>query len=377
MTEKKVLHISEEYPIRIAQIMGKMNSGGVESFIMNYYRNINRDKIQFDFIVDNDSLIPQKEEIEKLGGRIIKIPPYQHIFKYMISLIKIFKNNDYKIVHSHLNTLSIFPLFCAKLAKVPTRIAHSHSTSNKKEKFRNVLKSILKPFSKIFATNYFACSEHAGRWLFGNKAFEDGRVIILTNAIDTEKFKFNTKVRKKIREELNITDKFIIGHVGRFNKQKNHEFLIETFKEVYKERKDAVLLLIGEGPLEEDIKRKVKNMNLEKVVYFLGTKDNVNDYMQAMDIFCFPSLYEGLGMVAIEAQINNLYVIASNEIPKEAEISNKIIFLSLNKDIWKENILNLKYLDRENIELDNSNYEIHTASKKLEKIYMGLLGFEE
>lgn len=372
MAKEKNVQLTQT-PIRIAQIMGKMNSGGVESFILNYYRNIDKNKIQFDFIVDEDSQLPQKKEIEELGGKIIKIPPYQHIFKYMHSLIKVLKKNNYKIVHSHLNTLSVFPLLCAKISNVPIRIAHSHSTSNKKEKFRNILKSILKPFSKVFATNYFACSEHAGRWLFGNKAFKEGKVIILNNAIDMEKFKFNSKIRNELRKQLNIENKLVIGQVGRFNKQKNHEFLIDVFKEIHDNRTDSILLLIGDGPLEENIKQKVKNMNLENAVYFLGAKNNVNDYMQSMDVFCLPSLYEGLGMVAIEAQVSDLYVFCSTEVPKEAKITDEITFLELDKEIWKEKILSIKNFDRENIDLKNTNYDIHTESKKLEKIYIKLI----
>lgn len=197
-------------PIRIAQVIGKMNSGGVESFVMNYYSNINKEKVQFDFIVDSDSTFIPQEEIERLGGRIFIIPPYQKIFKYSISLIKIFKKNKYKIVHSHLNTLSIFPLFCAYISGVKIRIAHSHSTSNPKEKKRNFIKNMLKPFSKLFANNYFACSEHAGRWLFGNKAFDSEKVKIIANAIDLQRFKFDEKTRIKIRKQLNLEGKLVI-----------------------------------------------------------------------------------------------------------------------------------------------------------------------
>jgi len=367
-------------PIRIAQIMGKMNSGGVESFIMNYYRNINREKVQFDFIVDEDSLISQKEEIENLGGKIIVVPPYQHIFQYLKELKKILKNNNYKIVHSHLNSLNVFPLYSAWRAKVPVRIAHSHSTTNIKEWKKNLIKNILKIFSKIFATNYFACSEHAGRWLFGNKVFNEGKVDIIHNAIDIEKFKFNENVRNNIRKELHIEDKFVLGHVGRFVEQKNHDFLIDIFNEVYKEKKDIILLLIGEGPLEKDIKGKIKKLGLEENIKFLGVRNDVYELMQAMDCFVFPSLYEGLGMVVIEAQCADLQCIVSTEVPEATRITDLIEFVSLEvpSNVWSKCIKG-KLIDKKRDSnrvinnLRNSGYDILEESKKLEKKYLDLI----
>lgn len=364
----------EEQPIRIAHVIGKMVGGGVESFIMNYYRKIDKEKIQFDFIIDSDSTVVPREEIEKLGGKIIEIPPYQQIFKYIKELRKVFRNSNYKIVHSHLNVLSVFPLFCAYMEKIPVRIAHSHSTTNKLEWKKNILKNLLKPFSKVFATDYFACSEHAGRWLFGDKAFEQGKVTIIHNAIDTNKFKYNEETREKIRKELGINDKFVLGHVGRFVQQKNHEFLIDVFSEVHKENEKAVLLLIGDGPLEEKIREKVKKLELLDSVYFLGIRDNVNEIMQAMDVFVFPSLYEGLGIVLVEAQTSGLSCVVSTDVPKEVKITNKINFVSLDEDIriWKKNVLDKLYKENSKHEFIDDflkEYDINKEVKKLEKIY--------
>lgn len=370
--------MNESEPIRIAHIIGKMVGGGVEAFIMNYYRHIDRSKIQFDFIIDSDSTVVPRKEIENMGGRIIEIPPYQHIFKYTNALKKVLKKNNYKIVHSHLNSLSVFPLYCAWKVKIPIRIAHSHSTTSKKEWKKNIIKNILKPFSKIFATDYFACSEHAGRWLFGNKTFDEGKVIIIHNAIDIEKFKFNENIRKKIRKELDIEDKFVVGHVGRFVQQKNHEFLIDIFNEIYKENKNSVLLLIGDGPLEDKIKCKVNDLKLENNVYFLGVKDNVNEYMQAMDVFVFPSLYEGLGIVTIEAQCAELPCVCSTEIPIETKVTELIKYVNLRDDLltWKENVINLLKV-KEKLDYDlallNSIYDINSENKKVEQIYKSII----
>lgn len=349
---------------------------GVESFIMNYYRNIDKTKVQFDFIVDSDSKLVPLKEIEDLGGRVIKVPPYQNIFKYLKETRKIFKENKYKIVHAHLNTLSIFPLFSAFLAKVPVRIAHSHSTSNKKEWKKNIIKWILRPMSKLFATNYFACSKYAGAWLFGKKALNKNQITIIKNAINLEKFSFNENVRNEIKRKLKIENKFIIGCVGRFMEQKNHRFLIDIFEQVHKEKENSVLLLIGSGNLEEEIKNKIKALNLEKCVYFLGVKSNVYDYMSAMDAFVLPSLYEGLGMVLIEAQVSGLKCFTSNVVPKEAQITNNIKFLPLdNLEVWKKAILEEDYTQVRKGRLEEAklhNYDIKIEAEKLCNKYINL-----
>ena len=281
--------------IIIAHIMGKWNGGGVESVVMNYYRNIDRNKIQFHFLCDEDSTDIPYEEIEKLGGKVIVIPPYQKLFKYQKELYRIFKENNYKIVHSHINALSVFPLRIAKKAGVPIRIAHSHSTSNKKEWKKNILKMILRPLSKLYANNYFACTEYAGKWLFGKKVVERKELNVINNAIDLKKFEFNENTRKALRKELGIKDDtLIIGHVGRFMKQKNHEFLIEVFNEVYKKNQNTLLILIGQGPLLSEIKEKAINLNIEDKIKFIGQVTDVEKYYNIMDIFLFPSIYEGL-----------------------------------------------------------------------------------
>lgn len=366
-----------EEPIRVAQIIGKWLGGGVEAVVMNYYRHIDRTKIQFDFICDEDSTNIPYEEIEQLGGKVILIPPYQRVFKYHKKLKKVLKEGNYKIVHSHINTLSVFSLFAAKCAGVPVRIAHSHSTTNKKEWKKNLIKLALKPFTKLVATDYMACTEHAGRWMFGNKEYDNGNVYLLNNAIDLDKFKFDEKLRKKIRKELMIdNDTIVIGHIGRFVAQKNHTFLIDVFNEYHRENKNSVLMLIGQGPLMEDIKKKVNDLELSDSVKFLGQKDNVNEYYNAMDLFLFPSLYEGLGMVAVEAQVNGLPCVVSDEVPKIAKISDNIEFVSLNENKlkWTTIINKLKNSGRKN---DKNNklgkFDIKSENKKLKDFYLSIL----
>lgn len=360
-------------PVRIAHIIGKWLGGGVESVVMNYYRNMNHNKIQFDFICDEDSTNIPYKEIEALGGKVILVPPYQHVFKYQREMIRILKEGNYKIVHSHINTLSVFPLRAAKRAGVPVRIAHSHSTTNKKEWKKNIVKNILKPFSKLFATNYFACTEHAGRWLFGNKEFEKGNVYILNNAIELEKFTYNEEIRQAKRKELNIRDDtLVIGHIGRFVAQKNHTFLIDIFNEFVKQNPNSALILIGQGTLQEEIEQKVKDLNLTDKVMFLGQRpEDIHELYQAMDVFVFPSLYEGLGMVLIEAQTAGLPCVCSTEIPEIAKVTDNLYFISLDEDKknWSKKIRKVENRISERDKAQECGYDIKEEVKKLEKQY--------
>ena len=243
------MHVLE--PIRVAHVMGKMVGGGLEAVVMNYYRHIDRSKVQFDFIVDEDSTLVPREEIESLGGRIFTVPPYQHIVAYQRELTKLFYEQGWMIVHSHENTLSVFPLRSARKAGVPVRIAHSHSTAGRGEPARNAMKWILRHFSNVYPTYRMACSRHAGEWLFGKKVeFE-----VVRNAIDLSQFDFDAGVRKSERAKLGIKDKtLVVGHAGRFVPQKNHAFLIEMFAEILQCNRDSLLLLVGEGPLLESVR---------------------------------------------------------------------------------------------------------------------------
>jgi glycosyltransferase EpsF len=363
-------------PIRIVHVIGKWVGGGVEAVVMNYYRHIDKTKIQFDFICDNDSTNIPYEEIESLGGRVILIPPYQKIFSYQKELQKVLKENNYKIVHSHINTLSVFPLYAAKKVGIPVRIAHSHSTTNKKEWKKNLMKQFLRPFSKKYATDYMCCSELAGRWLFGNKEYDKGNVYLLNNAIDLDKFKYDEKIRKEVRKELNIKDDtLVIGHIGRFVAQKNHTFLIDIFNEIHKNNNDSILLLAGQGPKENEIKEKVKTLNLEKNVIFLGQRNDANRLYQAFDVFLLPSLYEGLPVVGVEAQASGLLCILSESMTQETKVLDTTTFISLEESSkeWSTKLLdNYKNFKRRDTtkEITNNNVNIKQESIKLENKYV-------
>ena len=367
-------------PIRVAQIIGKMDNGGVESVVMNYYRNIDKSKIQFDFIIDIDSKNPLITEIESLGGHVYLVSPYQKLLHYLIDVYKVIRKNKYKIVHSHLNTLSIFPLFSSFLAGAKVRIAHSHSTSASGEGKKTILKNVLRPLSRLFSTHYCACSEYAGKWLFGEKSCNSGRIVLIKNAINVECFSYKDDVRRQIRENLKLENKYVIGHIGRFVYQKNHSFLIDIFNEIYLKNPNSALILIGSGELEGEILQKVDDLGLSDSVQFLGVRQDIPDLIQALDVLLLPSFYEGLPLVGVEAQAAGLPCIMSNNITKEAKLieSTKFCNLSLTAREWALEVLYYSNnFDRSQStieQIEHAGFEIKTASNNLRNLYLDLYG---
>ncbi len=364
--------LNKAEPLRGAHVMGKFEVGGVVSFVMNYYRRIDRKKVQFDFIIDEDSTIADYDEIEKLGGRVFKIPPYQKPIAYHMALVKLFRKQQWQIVHSNINTLNVFPLFAAKRSGVPVRIAHSHSTAGKGEILRNIIKSILRPFSRVFPTHCLACGEHAARWLFGDKLYSRGGVRLVPYAIELSKFRFDPRIRDTVRNELSVSDKFVVGHVGRFMLQKNHNFLIDIFEQIRALRSDSVLLLIGEGPLEKEIRGKVQALGLNSCVRFLGIRNDANKLFMAMDVFLLPSLYEGLPVVSVEAQASGMTI--SNIITSKAKLTDCCEFMDLSAPAssWAERVIAARRESRAdaNKEIGIAGYDIRAASEKLAEFYM-------
>ncbi len=364
--------------IRVAQVIGTAKAGGVESMIMNLYQNIDRSHVTFDFFVENTCPIIDEDKIKELGGDVIIIPHYANVFKYVRTLKKLFIKGKYDIVHSNMNALSVFTLLAAKKAKVKVRIAHSHSTANKKEWLKTLIKNILRPFSKKYATHLFACSELSARWLFGNKAVDDKKVIIINNAIDLTRFAPDNNKRVEIRNKLNINNNdLVIGNIGRFVPQKNHAFLIDIFKKIKQINPSSKLLLIGDGPYLDKIKQKVEKLKLTKEVLFIGAVKNTELYYQAMDNFVLPSIYEGLPVVGIEAQAMGLNVFFSKNITGEVQVNKNVYFLSLKQsaDTWASQIVNCLPSNRiQNHEnMLKSKYDIKVEGNKLLKIYKEIL----
>ncbi len=362
--------------VRIAQIMGKMNGGGVESTVMSYYRQIDKTRFQYDFIVDDDSQMVPQEEIENLGGRVFFVPSYKHIFSYLKELKNLFKQEKWQIVHSNLNTLSVFPLYAGKCAKVPCRIAHNHSTAGKGETLKKLLKYALRPFAKTFSTDYTACSEFAGRWLFGDKTFDEGKVHVFKNGIKIENFTFNQQNRDEIRAKFNLKDEYVLGHVGRFTQAKNHAFLIDIFAECNKLDENVRLMLVGTGELLEEMKTKVEKLGLSEKVIFVGQTDEVPKFLQAMDIFVVPSFYEGGPIVGIEAQASDLKCVYSDVISQEMKALDTTVYLSLDLPAseWAKEVMNKKTQPRKDTtkEIVDAGFDIKTTAKQMVEFYSNL-----
>ncbi|MBU5331134.1 glycosyltransferase family 1 protein [Anaerocolumna aminovalerica] len=363
--------------IRILQVFAQMNRGGAETMIMNLYRNIDRTKIQFDFIVHTEEKCAFDDEIERLGGKIYRVPRYtgkNHFF--YISTWKSFiqQHPEYKIIHGHVrSTASLYLKVCKRYGR--QTIIHSHGISSGTG-LSSIVKDLLQYPIRYIADYFLACSKSAGTWLFGEKIVASKKFHVLNNAIDSNSFRFNKQVRNKIRKEFNIEGKYVIGHIGRFHPYKNHTFLIDIFKSVHLKNKNAILLLVGDGDLKESLKEKVEKENLSDSVIFTGIRSDVQDLLQGMDLFLFPSLFEGLGIVVVEAQAAGLKCIVSEIIPEEAIMSNLVSKVSLfeSPDFWCEKVLErVNYERKDTIELIKSaGYDIKDTAKWLENFYMEL-----
>lgn len=365
---EKVSKEDKGKPIRVLQIGMHDKIGGVETFLMNYYKNIDKEKVQFDFINQYKKLC-FSEDIEKMGGKIYNITNVKmNPFKYYYELKNVIKNNEYNIVHINmLSAANILPVIAASKCKVKNIIVHSHCNGITKGILRRVLNTVNKRIIIKNANNFFACSEEAGRWMFKNTKFE-----IIKNGIDVNKFLFNKKIRENIRQKLNIENKIVFGHIGRFDEEKNHELLIEIFSEIHKKNNKAILLLVGDGVLKESIQKLVIKKQLEKYVIMVGVQNNPQDYYCAFDEFIFPSKFEGLGLVAIEAQISGLNCLVSKNVPKEIDITNNVKFFDLNENAsniadYALGMLNSNNRSKINI---HENYDIVSLAKNLENKYI-------
>lgn len=366
-------------PLRILHVFAEMNRGGAETMIMNLYRNIDRSKIQFDFIVHTSENCAYDNEIISLGGNIFRIPKYTgtNHFQYKKAWIDFFESNsDYKVIHGHVRSTASIYLKIAKKFGLIT-ISHSHSTSSGSGIIA-VIKNILQFPIRYIADYLFACSEDAGKWLYGKNACHKENFFILKNAIDAKKYIFNEEIRNEVRKKFNIENKFIIGHIGRFNTPKNHNFLVDIFKAIHDENENSVLMLIGEGNLKNRIKEKVNKLGLANDVIFTGVRSDIPELLQAMDVFVFPSLYEGLGIVVIEAQAAGLPCVVADTIPKEALITKNVEQISLDSspEIWRKVIFNqFNSFTRTNnySDIKKSCYDIEENKTWLEEFYLGLV----
>lgn len=349
---------------------------GINSVIINYYRNIDRQNIHFDFLCASSNFA-YKDEIESLGGRILFIPPAtKKYFKYKKTLKNIYKNGKYDAVWINQSELvNITHINLAKKYKVKIRIMHSHSTkiatSGFIKKFlRYIIHQINKLKIKKLATDYWACGLDAGKWFYGKNIEKNPQFKIINNAIDVDKFTFNPTVRTDYRKELGLIDKFVIGNVGRLHIQKNQEFLINVFNLIYKQNSSARLILIGNGPLENKLKDQISRLGLTEYVKLLGARNDINNLLQAIDVFALPSKYEGLPVVLLEAQASGLPVVVSNNVTSEALITDNCEQADINdENLFAKKILKYqsKIIDRSkaNAKIKNAGYDIKQEANKL------------
>lgn len=355
---------------RVLQIVNKMGYGGIETFLMNIYRNIDRENIQFDFAVATSEKGEYDEEIKNMGGNIFYyVPRRKSIKQYKSSIEKILQENEYIAVHMHVSSLtSILPLKLAKKRGIKNRFMHAHNTYQAGF-IHNILNKVNQLGTADIITQKFACSTEAGQYVYGRK----NEFILIHNGIEAKRFSTDIEKREIIRSQLNLEEQNIAFiNVGRFTYQKNHVFLIDIFKEVVKQNTNAILFLVGKGELEEDIKEKVKNENIDKNVKFLGIRSDIPDLLQAMDAFLLPSHHEGLPVVGIEAQAAGLKIFASNTISGDLKITDLVEYLSLEQTAkeWADYILkeNLDKKDRYQ-EIANAGYDTIQIAKTMEKYY--------
>ncbi|AZN77304.1 glycosyltransferase family 1 protein [Lactobacillus acidophilus] len=352
------------------------NPGGVETFLMSYYRKLNKQKVQFDFLCNTHEKIAYEQEIKSMGGQIFKVSMRsKHPVKYKKELKNFFKKNaqNYDCIWVNVNSLAnIDYLKFAKKYGIKRRIIHSHNSKNMDSYFRGLLHKHNKKNISKYATDFWAASKEAAKWSYPLELMD--KVVIIKNAIEPEKFEFNLNKRKLIRKKWNLENDITIGNIGRLHFQKNQEFAIDVLNKLLNYRSNYKLVLVGQGPDESKLKNKVKKLHLEDKVIFTGVQHNIDEWLDAFDIFIFPSIFEGLGIAGLEAEANGLPVFASkNVIPSELRINKNFEFISLNNNpqVWAEKMYRSdNRRERETQILNNfknSGFDINEAIIFLEK----------
>lgn len=358
-------------PIRILHVVTYMGRGGLETMLMNYYRHIDRKRVQFDFLTHRYFKADYDDEILSLGGMIYHLPrlvPWSPSYRKALNQF-LSEHPEYRIIHVHQDCLSSIILKIAKKNNIPVRIAHAHSSSQDKN-LKYPIKLWYKRNISKYATKLFACGDKAGQWMFGGAPYQ-----VVNNAIDANNFTYNPIIREKMRKQLGLLDEVVVGHVGRFSQAKNHSFLLEIFAAFLLKRPKAVLLLVGQGESMAKIQSKVFEIGIAEKVRFLGSRNDVADLMQAMDVFAFPSLYEGLGMVTIEAQAAGLPCVVSEQVPPEAIVTDGLVgrcSLSTKPEVWAEKLLEKCVTSRTDrrAEIVAHGFDITKEAMKLQEFYL-------
>lgn len=363
-------------PIRILQVVTQMDRAGLETMLMNYYRQMDRRKIQFDFLTHREEPGDYDQEITALGGYIYHVPPItpRGFLRYRRGLDDFFcEHREYRVVHAHLDALSGFVLQAAKKAGVPVRIAHSHNNGFEKD-WKLPLRLAARRLLPRYATHCWGCSPEALRFLFGKRPVESHREKVLPNAIELDRFAFDPMIRAAVRKELELEDHLVLGHVGRLCFQKNQGFLLEVLAEVKKIRSDALLLLVGDGKEREQLEQQAQALGVTDSLRLLGVRADVSRLLQAMDLFLLPSRFEGLGIVLLEAQMSGLRCLASDRVSREGDLTGQVIFYPLEERPkgWAEKALSLAEKGRVPVRREafrEAGYEIVSAARTLEEEY--------
>ena len=361
--------------IRVLHSVSNMDRGGIETMLMNFYRNIDRSKVQFDFLANKPQPGDYDDEIRALGGRIFISPGFMSYKKYVDYMTGLFKENpEYQIIHTHNGSLMLYALKAAQKNGVPIRIAHAHATAVPVG-LKNEIKKLMRPMIKYVATDYWGCSEAAGKFYFSEKRWNQNHQLI-HNAINVGDFLFSEQNRAAIRREYALGDKFVIGHVGRLAPQKNQKKLLEAFAAVHKQNPNAHLVIIGTGELEAKLKEYAKELGIHDSVTFTGVLSNVNEWYSAFDVFAMTSLYEGLPVVAIEAQAADLPCVLCKTITPEVGITDNVRFVGLSDsaDAWAKAILDFKPKARVSraFELQRAGYDITAEAERMQNLYLDL-----
>ena len=362
--------------IRVLQVFHGMDCGGAENMIMNLYRHIDRSQVQFDFLVHTKKKCFFDDEIRKLGGNVYSVPYYKitNGKQYRKSLDEFFRAHpEIKIVHGHLGSCAHVYLNIARKYNCFT-IAHSHNTKPPKTTLRNVFYRIFTFKTRKIADYFFGCSMAAAEYRFGKKIAHSDKCSILKNAIDLQRFAYSEENRDAIRREFGLTDEFVVGHIGRFNPQKNHSFLIDVFTEIHRLNPKTILMLLGDGYLRQFIEYKIKQLRLQDKVIFTGVRSDANRFLSAFDVFVFPSLYEGLPVTLIEAQANGLPIVCSDAITKEVVVSNLVKMLDLKQSAndWANLIVQERNVSRKK-DVTNQKifgYDINDTSLWIKMFYL-------
>lgn len=365
-------------PIRVLHVFGALNANGAESRVMDIYRHIDRTKVQFDFLIHTEQKGSLENEIIRLGGRIYRIPRFglKTVFAYNKSVKAFFNSHhEFKIVHGHILSTAFIYQNAAKKIGVPVRIAHSRCASRTEINAQNIIKELCERLARFYVTDEFAVSREAGMSAFGNHNVVSGKTKILPNAINTTTYLFNHSKRILKREEFHISNKYVVGHIGRFEHQKNHDFIIDIFDQVYKRVPNSLLILVGDGELRPIVQDKVNKLGLNNNVIFTGIRSDVPDILQAVDVLVFPSFYEGLPGVVLEAQAAGLPCVISDSITSEVKITNLVEYVSLNKNAayWADRVLRFgKGFKRRNTydEIVDAGYDIEAVAGWYQEFYL-------